>query len=63
MMLIGEDPRKAINEYSQQFLRDFLLLLRTAHGEKKINLNHFYQTYISNKGELSLPCSILLPKT
>lgn len=49
MMLIGEDPRKAINDYSNQFLSDFLKLLRTGHGEKKINVNHFYQEYISNK--------------
>lgn len=49
MMLIGEDPRKAINDYSNQFLSDFVKLLRTAHGEKKINVNHFYQEYISNK--------------
>lgn len=49
MQLIGEDPRKAINDFSQQFLRDFLQLLKTAHGEKKINLNNFYQEYIKDK--------------
>jgi DNA/RNA-binding protein KIN17 len=49
MMIIGEDPRKAINEFSNQFQSDFLKLLRTGHGEKKINVNHFYQEYISNK--------------
>ena len=49
MILIGEDPRKYINDYSAQFQRDFLQLLRTAHGEKKIHMNHFYQEYISNK--------------
>lgn len=49
MMLIGEDPRKAINDFSNQFQSDFLKLLRTGHGEKKINVNHFYQEYISNK--------------
>ena len=49
MQLIGEDPRKAINDFSRQFERDFLQLLRTGHGEKKINLNQFYQEYISNK--------------
>lgn len=46
---IGEDPRKAINEFSAQFQRDFLSLLRTAHGEKKVHMNHFYQEYISDK--------------
>ncbi|KAK7520841.1 domain of Kin17 curved DNA-binding protein-domain-containing protein [Phyllosticta citriasiana] len=54
MALIGEDPRKAINDFSQQFKRDFLLLLRTSHGEKKINLNHFYQEYIRNKEHIHM---------
>ena len=49
MQIIGEDPRKAINEFSREFERDFLTLLRTGHGEKKVNLNQFYQEYISNK--------------
>ena len=53
-MLIGEDPRKAINDYSRQFLRDFLQLLRTGHGEKKINVNHFYQEYIANKSHIHM---------
>ncbi|KAL8734907.1 MAG: hypothetical protein Q9166_001259 [cf. Caloplaca sp. 2 TL-2023] len=49
MLLIGEDPRKHINDFSNQFQRDFLQLLRTAHGEKQVHMNHFYQEYISNK--------------
>ena len=49
MLLIGEDPRKPIADFSAQFQRDFLQLLRTAHGEKKINVNHFYQEYIAHK--------------
>jgi DNA/RNA-binding protein KIN17 len=49
MLLVGEDPKKYINDYSNQFQRDFLQLLRTSHGEKKVHLNHFYQEYIGNK--------------
>jgi DNA/RNA-binding protein KIN17 len=49
MILVGENSKKFINDYSSQFQRDFLLLLRTSHGEKKVQLNHFYQEYISNK--------------
>ncbi|KAL8710919.1 MAG: hypothetical protein Q9220_004518 [cf. Caloplaca sp. 1 TL-2023] len=49
MLLIGEDPRKYISDYSNQFQRDFLQLLRTAHGEKQVHMNHFYQEYIANK--------------
>lgn len=54
MQLIGEDPRKAINDYSNQFMRDFIQLLRTGHGEKKVNVNHFYQEYISNKQHIHM---------
>ncbi|KAK5681227.1 hypothetical protein LTS10_006989 [Elasticomyces elasticus] len=35
MLMVGEDPRKAINDFSNQFKRDFLSLLKTSHGEKK----------------------------
>lgn len=49
MLLIGEDPRKHIQDFSNQFQRDFLQLLRTSHGEKKVHINHFYQEYIANK--------------
>ncbi|KAL8782868.1 MAG: hypothetical protein Q9213_005045 [Squamulea squamosa] len=54
MLLIGEDPRKHINDYSNQFQRDFLQLLRTAHGEKQVHMNHFYQEYISSKEHIHM---------
>lgn len=49
MLLVGEDPRKYIEDYSNQFKRDFLLLLKTSHGEKKVHMNNFYQEYIHDK--------------
>ena len=49
MTIVGEDPRKVINEYSNQFQSDFIKLLRTGHGEKKVNVNRFYNEYIANK--------------
>ncbi|KAM0285146.1 hypothetical protein ACHAQH_001575 [Verticillium albo-atrum] len=49
MLVVGEDPKKFINDYSNQFLRDFILLLRTGHGEKQVQINRFYQEYIANK--------------
>ncbi|CAG8971925.1 hypothetical protein HYALB_00003260 [Hymenoscyphus albidus] len=54
MLLVGEDPKKYINDYSNQFQKDFLLLLRTSHGEKKVHLNHFYQEYIHNKEHIHM---------
>ncbi|KAI9752178.1 MAG: hypothetical protein M4579_005730 [Chaenotheca gracillima] len=49
MLLVGEDPKKHIQDFSNQFQRDFLQLLKTSHGEKKVQINHFYQTYIQHK--------------
>lgn len=54
MLAVGEDPRKYINEYSDEFKRDFLRLLRSAHGEKKVLANHFYQEYIADKQHIHM---------
>jgi DNA/RNA-binding protein KIN17 len=49
MLLIGENSKKHIEEFSRDFLRNFVELLRTTHGEKKIHINHFYQQVIQDK--------------
>lgn len=49
MLVVGEDPKKAIHEYSRQFHDDFMRQLRTSHGTKSVHINHFYQDYIANK--------------
>lgn len=49
MAVVGEDPRKYIEQFSREFHHDFVQLLRVAHGEKYINANRFYQSYIANK--------------
>src|SRR5690349_8496155 len=49
MQQVGEDPRKYINGFSNDFQRDFVTLLRTAHGEKWIGINKFYNEYIRDK--------------
>lgn len=54
MLLVGQNPSKAISDYSRQFKHDFLQLLRTAHGEKRVQVNHFYQEYIQNKSHIHM---------
>ncbi|CAN8095799.1 unnamed protein product [Discula destructiva] len=49
MLVVGEDPKKAINAFSAEFSGAFLAQLRTAHGTKAVLINHFYQEYIQNK--------------
>lgn len=43
-----------IQEYSNEFQNDFVRLLRSAHGEKVVNANRFYQEYISNKEHIHM---------
>jgi hypothetical protein len=38
MSVVGQDPRKAISGFSNDFQQQFVTLLRTAHGEKWINV-------------------------
>ncbi len=54
ILLIGQDSRKHIQDYSNQFQHDFLQLLHTSHGEKKVQVNHFYQSYISHKEHIHM---------
>ena len=55
MLIVGENPARHVANYSRQFMGDFLQLLRTTHGEKRVNANHFYASqYISNKNHVHM---------
>ncbi|KAK9360952.1 domain of Kin17 curved DNA-binding protein-domain-containing protein [Lipomyces starkeyi] len=54
MLIIGENPQRKIAEFSEQFKRDFVSLLKSSHGEKKINFNKFYQEYISDRNHIHM---------
>ncbi|TWU77560.1 hypothetical protein ED733_007626 [Metarhizium rileyi] len=54
MLVVGEDPKKFINQFSDEFLKDFLQLLKTGHGEKQVHMNQFYQEYIANKEHIHM---------
>jgi len=55
MLIVGENPALHLANYSGQFMGDFLQLLRTTHGEKRVNANHFYASqYISNKNHVHM---------
>ncbi|OAQ63491.1 zinc finger protein RTS2 [Pochonia chlamydosporia 170] len=54
MLVVGEDPKKFINQFSDEFLKDFLQLLKTGHGEKQVHINQFYQEYIANKEHIHM---------
>lgn len=54
MLVVGEDPKKYINQFSNEFMKDFLQLLKTGHGEKTVQINQFYQEYIANKEHIHM---------
>ncbi|KAG4304529.1 hypothetical protein PORY_001922 [Pneumocystis oryctolagi] len=54
MLLIGENPNRHIHNYSVEFKNNFIQLLRTSHGEKRVHANQFYQEYIADKGHLRM---------
>jgi DNA/RNA-binding protein KIN17 len=49
LQVVGENPQKFIQNFSNDFQRDFVSLLRTSHGEKYISVNRFYNEYIRDK--------------
>ncbi|KAJ5152777.1 KIN17-like protein [Penicillium canariense] len=54
MLLIGEDPKKHIKQFTNEFQKNFVDLLKTTHGEKQVNANHFYQQVIADKTHIHL---------
>ncbi|KAI9929578.1 hypothetical protein ASPWEDRAFT_41205 [Aspergillus wentii DTO 134E9] len=54
VLLIGEDPKKYIQDYSKQFMDNFVSLLRSTHGEKQVHINQFYQQVIADKEHIHM---------
>ena len=43
MLLFGEKPGKFLNEFSKEFHRDFMDILKRCHGTKRVFANAVYQ--------------------
>ena len=55
IQIIGaEGSQRVIADYSRDFQRDFLQLLRTSHNTKPVHINHFYQQYIADKEHIHM---------
>lgn len=50
----GQNFKAVQEDYSKQFLHEFISLLKTAHGEKSIHANRFYQEVIAKKDHTHL---------
>ena len=50
----GQNFKGLQEDYSKQFLHEFVSLLRTAHGEKSVHANKFYQEVIARRDHTHL---------
>jgi DNA/RNA-binding protein KIN17 len=50
----GQNFKSVQEDYSKQFLSEFVSLLRTAHGEKSVHANKFYQEVIQRRDHVHL---------
>ncbi|KAJ5219717.1 KIN17-like protein [Penicillium chermesinum] len=54
MLIIGENPNTHIKQFSEDFKKNFIDLLKTTHGTKEVNINHFYQQVIADKQHIHM---------
>ncbi|GBN07578.1 DNA/RNA-binding protein KIN17 [Araneus ventricosus] len=54
LLLFAENPDKYIDQFSQEFLDDFMQLLKRRFGTKRIHANQVYQEYIADRNHLHM---------
>lgn len=54
LLLFAENPARFMDDFSGQFLKDFLLLLRTRFGTRRVHANQVYQEYIKDRNHLHM---------
>ncbi|CAO3572721.1 unnamed protein product [Mortierella alpina] len=54
ILLVAESPEKYVNDYSAEFQRDFMKLLSTRYGTRRVNANLVYQEFISDRTHLHM---------
>ncbi|GIY49967.1 hypothetical protein CDAR_184011 [Caerostris darwini] len=54
LLLFAENPDKYIDQFSQEFLDDFMHLLKRRFGTKRVHANQVYQEYISDRNHLHM---------
>ncbi|KAF9432806.1 hypothetical protein BGZ76_010297 [Entomortierella beljakovae] len=54
ILLVAESPEKYVNNYSLEFQSDFMKLLSTRYGSRRVHANLVYQEFISDRTHLHM---------
>ncbi|KAF9407652.1 hypothetical protein BGZ94_002613 [Podila epigama] len=54
ILLVAESPEKYINNYSAEFQSDFMKLLSTRYGTRRVHANLVYQEFIADRTHLHM---------
>ncbi len=49
LLIFADNPNRFLSDFSKEFEMDFIRLLKTAHGTKRVKANKVYQEYIADK--------------
>ncbi|RWS01228.1 hypothetical protein B4U79_01470 [Dinothrombium tinctorium] len=54
LLLFSDNPNKYMDSFSSEFLKDFLHLLKTRFGTRRVHANQVYQEYIKDRNHLHM---------
>ncbi|KAG0028234.1 hypothetical protein BGZ82_008532 [Podila clonocystis] len=54
ILLVAESPEKYVNNYSAEFQQDFMKLLSSRYGTRRVNANLVYQEFIADRTHLHM---------
>ncbi|KAG0256011.1 hypothetical protein BG011_004820 [Mortierella polycephala] len=54
ILLVAESPEKYVSDYSEEFQRDFMKLLSTRYGPRRVSINLVYQEFIADRNHLHM---------
>ncbi|CAI5438032.1 unnamed protein product [Caenorhabditis angaria] len=54
LLLFAENSNSYLRQFSKEFEQNFMLLLRTSYGTKRVRANEVYNVYIKDKGHVHM---------
>ncbi|CAB3408907.1 unnamed protein product [Caenorhabditis bovis] len=58
LLLFAENSNAYLRQFSNDFEKNFMLLLRTSYGTKRVRANEVYNAYIKDKGHVHMNATV-----